>query len=764
MVAQARGTAQVVRLPSLRHPRDLPVEVLESKLYQPRIRPGVISRPQLLAQLTAARSVPTVAVQAPAGYGKTTLLALWGEADDRPFAWVSLDPHDNDPIVLLTHLAVALDRISPLPAEVFDVLCSAGVSLPATVVPRLSAALSSVPHPLVLVVDDVHHLRDGPSLDALVTLVAHVRGATQIALAGRSMPVPLARHRAQGHVVEISAENLAFTEQGARALLSAAGADLPDDEIAQLARRTEGWAAGLYLAALAHSRPERAESAGLPGTGERLVADYLQTELLARLSQDDLAFLTRTAVLDRLSAPLCDAILETTGSGAVLDHLTQDNLFLVPLDGRGEWYRYHPLFRDLLRARLERSGRDEAQALLRRAADWSEADGQLESALHYAQDADDVDRVARIAIALAQRMYASGRSATAMGWFEWVDARNETERHPAIAALAAYLCALTGRPAVADRWADLAERLSGRLSAEGGDAAFAMWLTTVRGIMCRGGVEQMRRDVGAGARWIPGRGTASDTEYPLRVFLSGVAHLLLGDTDNADALLTDAAELTDETLRAPMSCAIHAYRALISIGRGDWDDAGALVQQALSVARRGRAESHITSAIVFAVGARVAVHRGDMRQARAYLGEAQRLRPLLSHAIPWYAVGVMLEMAEVSLGLGDPDGARHFVRDAESILRRRPDLGALGKRADELRGRAGMLQAATSGHSTLTSAELRILPLLLTHLTVAGIADRLFVSRHTVKAQVWSMYRKLDVHSRGAAIARARELRLLDAS
>ncbi len=250
-----------------------------------------------------------------------------------------------------------------------------------------------------------------------MTLVAHVRGATQIALAGRRMPVPLARQRAQGRVVEIGAENLAFTEQGARSLLSAAGAELPDDEIVQLTRRTEGWAAGLYLAALARTRPERAGSTVLTGTEERLVADYLQTELLAGLSQDDLAFLTRTAVLDRLSAPLCDAVLETTGSGAVLDHLKQDNLFLVPLDGRGEWYRYHPLFKDLLRARLERGGRDQAQTLLRRAADWSEADGRLETALHYAQAAEDVDRVARIAITLAQRMYASGRSATVMGWF-----------------------------------------------------------------------------------------------------------------------------------------------------------------------------------------------------------------------------------------------------------------------------------------------------------------------------------------------------------
>ena len=215
---RSAGRFAVVGVPGP-HQGDLPVEILESKLYKPAIRTGVVPRPSLLARLRAARSVPTVAVVAPAGYGKTTLLALWAQDDDRPFAWVSLDPHDNDPIVLLTHIAVALDRISPLPAATFDALRTRGVSVPATVVPRLGAALAHLSQPVVLVLDDVHHLRDGTSLDALVTLVGHVRGTTQIALAGRGMPIPLGRQRAQGRAVEIGIDGLAFTEDGARSLL-----------------------------------------------------------------------------------------------------------------------------------------------------------------------------------------------------------------------------------------------------------------------------------------------------------------------------------------------------------------------------------------------------------------------------------------------------------------------------------------------------------------------------------------------------------------
>src|SRR5918998_2917578 len=152
MAVHAAGARAVVGLPPPRGPGDLPVDILESKLYAPAIRPGVVPRPHSLARLGAARDVPTVAVVAPAGYGKTTLLALWAEADDRPFVWLSLDPHDDDPIVLLTHLAVALDRISPLPAGTFDALRSVGVSIPGTVVPRLGAALARFPRPVVLVV------------------------------------------------------------------------------------------------------------------------------------------------------------------------------------------------------------------------------------------------------------------------------------------------------------------------------------------------------------------------------------------------------------------------------------------------------------------------------------------------------------------------------------------------------------------------------------------------------------------------------------
>jgi LuxR family maltose regulon positive regulatory protein len=289
-----------------------------------------------------------------------------------------------------------------------------------------------------------------------------------------------------------------------------------------------------------------------------------------------------------------------------------------------------------------------------------------------------------------------------------------------------------------------------------------MWLTSARAVMCRNGVERMRTDLADAVRHIPGAGSAEDTEYPIRLFLVGVASLLLGDLDTADARFVDATELTDEGQRPPVFSVILAYRARLALDRGDWSDAERHIERAVSVTQRGHTESHITSALVFALAARIALHRRDVARARAHLRDTQRLRPLLSHALPWYSVGALLEMAEVSIGLSDTSGARQFIRDADAVLRRRPDLGILGKRTEELRGRLGAMESLGSEGVTLTSAELRILPLLLTHLTVAGIADRLFLSRHTVKSQVWSMYRKLEVHTRSDAVARSRELGLLE--
>ena len=288
-----------------------------------------MSRGELISSLEGSRAPPLVLLSAGPGWGKTTLLAQWASRSQRPFAWVSVDEKDNDPIVLLTYVAAALDRVSRLDQSVFDALASAGVSIEGTVVPRLGAALARMDEDLVLVLDDLHLLDNPASLDAIEALTRHVSEGSQMALSARGRPaLPLGALRARGLALEIGPDDLRMDEAEARRLLSAGGLDLPDDQVAELTEHAEGWPAGLYLAALSiRARGLKAKGAATFSGSDRLVSDYLRSELLAHLPADDLRFLTRTAVLERMSGPLCDEVLEESGSAAILESLARSNLF-----------------------------------------------------------------------------------------------------------------------------------------------------------------------------------------------------------------------------------------------------------------------------------------------------------------------------------------------------------------------------------------------------------------------------------------------------
>jgi LuxR family transcriptional regulator, maltose regulon positive regulatory protein len=364
---------------------------------------------------------------APPGYGKTTVLAQWAGRGGRAFAWVSVDERDNDPRVLLGWVARALDGVAPVGGRVFEALASPGCSVRGSVVPRLGAAFWSMSVPVVLVVDDVHVLVSGECRDALSVLADHVPAGSRLVLAGRGEPpLRVARLRAQGRVVEVGPGDLMLGRGEAGALLRAAGVVLGDEEVAVLHRRTEGWPAGLSLAA---SRLRQGGAAGAAGTAaaageagaagaaavsfggaDRLVSAYLEAEFLAGISRRDRVFVTRTAVLERMSGPLCEAVLEEPGSAATLAELARSNLLLVPLDRRGQWYRYHHLFRDMLLAELDRREPALVPVLRRRAATWCLHNDQPEQALEYSIAAEDVDTVAHLVQSLWLPTDRQGRS------------------------------------------------------------------------------------------------------------------------------------------------------------------------------------------------------------------------------------------------------------------------------------------------------------------------------------------------------------------
>jgi LuxR family maltose regulon positive regulatory protein len=732
----------------------LAFELLESKFHPPVARPGIVARAALVDRLAAARA-PVITIVAPPGYGKTTLLAQWAERVWPRVAWVSCDDGDNDPVVLLSALAVALDRIEPIDPAVFWALASSGAGI--TVVPKFVSAIASMRLPVTLVLDHIEAVTNKRCLNTIAELALHLPLGWQFALASRTkVPLPTARLRAQGGIVEVGADDLAMSPEEASSLLEGAGVKPDVASTSELVQRTEGWPTGLYIAALAIRAGTQQSEVGFTFTGDdRYMGDYLRSELLDRVSDSEVSFLTRTAVLDRMCGSLCDAILGATASGRVLEQMESRNLLVVPLDRRREWYRYHHLFRELLQAELRRREPDLVRDLHSRAAEWYEANAMPEAAIEHAQAAGDNDRVARLVLELAQPVWAGGRVQTVLRWMEWLRDATSAEHYGAIAVHGSLIFALLGQPSAAERWAAAAERVPSAGTLPDG-STMESTLAYLRAILSRDGVDAMRRD--ARIAWeglspaSPYRATMLHTE--------GISYLVQGNHDRADPILAHAFDVATGANALPLAALILAERCIVAAERDRWAEVATLAQRAVAIVEAGRFEDYWTSALVYAWAARAALHRGDIPKARYYIGRAARLRPLLTYALPVVSVQALLELARAYIALADPGGSAAVLGQAQEILQQRPDLGVLPKLAEELQSKLAKIKAVAVGASSLTAAELRLLPLLSTHLSFREIGERLYLSSNTVKTQAYSVYRKLGVSSRSGAVTRTRELGL----
>jgi len=740
-----------------RDPGGLAFDLVASKLRRPSARPGTVPRSSLIEKLKRDNSRPIVSVVAPAGYGKTTLLSQWAERNGQAFAWVSVDDRDNDPKVLLTYIAQALDAVQPVGGRVFEALASPVSSVPGSVVPRLGSAFGSMTAPVALVLDDVHMLHDRECQSALSVLADHVPDGSRLVLAGRAEPpVRIARLRAEGRVLEIGPGDLSLTRAETGMLLAAAQVALGEDDVAELHERTEGWAVGLYLAALAlRAGGSLGRAAASFGGDDRLVSEYVESELLARISPRQRMFLTRSSVLERLSGALVEAVLDLPGSAATLADLTRSNLLLVPLDRRGQWYRYHHLFRDMLLAELERLDPGQIPGLRRRAARWYLDQGLPEEALEYFMAAGDVDTAAGLMEELWQPVFRQARVSTLQRWMGWLEDRGGFEGHPLAATNASALAATIGRPAQAERWSDVADRQLDRDAARPGDPYTEAMAALSRALLCRHGIGQMRADADEAVKKLAEAGIVR----PAAQALQGVACVLSGDLDGGDAMFEEAFRIGENVGVPDALAAILAERALIAMARNRWSQAEGFASQARVILHQVGMED----ALVCAVQARLAWHRGDAAAARQELVTAQRARPRLTYAEPHIAVQARIELIRVHLALGDTAAARTLIREIDDVLKHRPDLGTLVGEAQALRVRLSKERTpSTLGASSLTAAELRVLPLLATHLSFPEIGAELFLSPNTIKSQAISLYRKLGVATRSQAVARSRELALLE--
>ena len=438
--------------------------LLATKLNVPGLRPGFVFRPRLAQRLDEGLGQGLILVCAPAGSGKTVLLADWARLGRPPAAWLSLDDADNDPARFWRHALAALDhvrpgiseRVSPLlgpPAPVsFEGLVTALIN-------ELAAGPDDGERPLVL--DDYHLIGSQPVHASLGFLLEHRPPGLGVVLASRSdPPLPLARLRARGQLAELRAAELRFTAGEAAAMLrEAAGADLPDAAVAALADRTEGWAAGLQLAAL--SLRGQADVAGFVTafTGSnRYVLDFLAEEVLERQSEQVRAFLLETSVLERLSGELCDAVTGRPGSQPLLEQVERAGLFLLPLDEVRGWWRYHHLFADLLRARLQDEQPGRAAQLHRNAATWYEEHGLADDAIGHAVAAGEMTWAARLIEQHFDAVYYwRGEGATIQRWLSALPADLVRSR-PRLLLVQALVAATSGNLGAVEPLLDAAER------------------------------------------------------------------------------------------------------------------------------------------------------------------------------------------------------------------------------------------------------------------------------------------------------------------
>jgi LuxR family maltose regulon positive regulatory protein len=714
-----------------------------------------VERPALIERLAQARA-KLVLVDAPAGYGKTTLITQWrcAATDGRPFAWISIDPDDNDPVSLWSHVAHALHRARP-ELSVQPILATLRAQPPdigGATLPALVNELNALPGPVVLVLDDYHRVKERSCHAQVDYLLGHLPPMAQLVLTTRAdPPLPLARLRSTGDMVELRMSDLRFTPAEASALISrTAGVRLADSDLADLVGRTEGWPAGVYLAALSlRGHPSPGGFVRQFSGNTRYIADLLIEEVLSRQPEHIRRFLARTAILGEFSAPLSDAVLGSADAAEIIGTLERENLFVVPVDENRGWYRYHRLFAQLLRSQLARVEPGIIPALHLRASAWyRDAGSPLEAISHALAGGDFAGAVDLIAGCWAA--YAGlGRVGTVRGWLQALG-DDQVAAHPLAAHCAAWAAALAGdRPSV-ERWLPVIEAADHPGPLPDGMTSLASSAALLRGVHGFGGLAKMRRSAQLAA------GLENDPASPWYALARaglGFSLYLSGEPAAAAAALEEAV-VGESPMPLVQMMALSAL-GLVAVGQGRLLWAGELVQRARALAGGGDlGETPQVAVAYMAAGALYAAH-GKLDEARSELEYALRRRRRAPGVSPWPTLEALLLLAGVLVELGDA-AAADLLDEAQELLDSLPDgADAQLARVSQLRQElAGLSQAAPL--EPLTDREATVLRLLRGTLSLREIGYELHLSPNTIKTHTRVIYRKLGVSTRRQAVEQGR--------
>jgi LuxR family maltose regulon positive regulatory protein len=649
-----------------------------------------------------------------------------------------------------------------------------GADVTELAMPMLVNALAELEHKLVLVLDDYHEIDNGDVHRSVEFVIDHLPDSMQIAVASRNdPPFALARLRARAELLELRAQDLRLTAQEAGLLLNhGMELDLAEDEIRSLQEHTEGWAAGLQLVGLSlRGRTDRHAYIASFAGDDRQIVDYLAPEVLDRQSALMRRFLLRTSILERLSAGLCDAVVGTDDSAGVLVALERANLFLIPLDSRRIWYRYHHLFRDLLARELHRTDLEAVTKLHTRACEWHVEEGLIPEAIRHATAAGDYAQAAELIAANWLTYVNQGQLETVEAWTAALPA-HLADADPRLCIARAWMLLVLGRPGDVEPAVCAAEAgvLPGpmRDGSRSVESSAAMVRTSARLLL--GDVAGAAETAALAERLEP------DREARWRPFVTnaiGMTAYWSGQAERALEAFTESVSAAELVGNHTASIYALGYLAVIAAERVDYPGADRLAERALSLAARQELSEHWVAVMVhYAVG-ESARGSGDYVQARAAVERGLALAR--RGGLRLDTVHGLLALAHLALSAGDESEAHELYERAERQLAACPDPGILQERLVRA-GRAGIAGRASiaggarrrvapsaSGRvaDDLSERELTVLRLMPSQLSLREIGDEMYVSFNTVKTHARNIYAKLRVGSREAAVARGRELHLL---
>jgi LuxR family maltose regulon positive regulatory protein len=740
----------------------------QTKLHVPSPPVTLVQRSRLADTLIAGAGRKLTLVDAPAGSGKTSLLVEWraSPAESRDFAWLSLDASDNDPVRFWDCVLAALQSVVPeLGGSAQAALHGAGASIGEQVLPLLVNELASLEQPIVLVLDDYHAIENAQIHRHVDWLIERLPSNAHLALATRSdPPLPLARLRARAEMNEIRAADLRFNAAEAEGLLNGTlGLNLDSEEVELLATRTEGWAAGLQLAGL--SLQGRSDSRAFIESfagDDRQIVDYLGFEVLDHQPRATRAFLTASSVLDRLCAGLCEAVTGDPSAARLLDELGRANVFVVPLDAKGEWYRYHHLFRDLLRHELQRSEPQELPALHRRAADWYCSEGMIHEAIGHATSAGDFAQATELITAHWYEFLQRGHVETVAAWIEALPS-STVAGEPNLCLTNAWIGINVGRLDDVDRWVTASEALASSASGERAKPPLSSGVASLRAIHrymagdVRGAVETGRHALELE------RGGPASPWRPVGCPVLGLALHWHGAADDALATLTEAVRIANAG--GNHLAAMHASGGLaaISYERGDIAAAAAFAARARALAEEHGLVEHWARSLSLAVHGLVRQREDRAEEADSAIALALALaeRGVASVEIAYARAA----LADVRHRRGHRDEALALAARARDAVDVCTDPGILRELLARIERRL-RLPSGRGGDSTptreaLSDAELAVLRLFPGPLSQREIGAELFISINTVKSHTRSIYRKLSASTRDQAVEHARQLRLI---